>query len=138
MLLRNSIKFLIYHLNIYRSCFSGLIFHIININYSSTNIRGTMGKPMTKGDIVGALAEKMSATKRASSDFLDALVELAYTEAKNDFTIPGLGKITVVERQKRKGRNPSTGKEITIPAKKVVKFKVSKKLQDAVFPPKKK
>ncbi len=93
-------------------------------------------KPMTKSDIVNALAEKLGTTKKLANDFLDEFVKLAYQEAKNDFTIPGLGKVTTSVRQERKGRNPQTGAEITIPAKELVKFKVSKTLQDSVFPPK--
>lgn len=92
-----------------------------------------MAKSMTKTDIVNHLADKLGTTKKTANDFLDEFVQLAYAEAKNDFTIPGLGKITTSTRQERKGRNPQTGAEITIPAKSVVKFKVSKTLQDAVF-----
>ena len=62
-------------------------------------------------------------------------VGLAYKEAKKEFVIPGLGKIHVASRKRRKGRNPATGEEIVIPAKKVVKFRVSKTLSDAVYPP---
>jgi len=92
-----------------------------------------MAKSMTKSDIVNHLADKLGTTKKLANDFLDEFVNLASVEAKNEFTIPGLGKITTSKRQERKGRNPQTGEEITIAAKEVVKFKVSKTLQDAVF-----
>ena len=89
---------------------------------------------MTKGDIAGHLAKKLGTTKKMSTQFLDEFVSLAYSQAKKDFVIPGLGKLHVANRKKRKGRNPATGKEIIIPAKKVVKFKVGKQCQDAVYP----
>ncbi len=94
--------------------------------------------PMTKGQIVEHLAKKLGTTKKVANGFLNELVTLAYKEAKRGFTIPGLGKLHVASRKRRKGRNPATGETIVIPAKKVVKFKVSKTCQDAVYPPKKK
>ena len=51
---------------------------------------------------------------------------LAYAEACNGFTIPGLGKLVVVDRKARLGRNPKTGETIQIPAKKALKFRVAK------------
>ena len=94
-------------------------------------------KPMTKGDIVSHLASKVGTTKKVATEFLDELVNLSYKEAKKDFTIPGLGKLSVANRKKRTGRNPATGETMIIPAKKVLKFKVSKHAQDAVYPPSK-
>lgn len=94
-------------------------------------------KPMTKGDIVDHLSKKLGTTKKLATDFLEELVQLSHKQAKKGFTIPGLGKLTVGKRKARKGRNPQTGAEIKIPAKNVVKFKVAKQAQDAVYPPKK-
>lgn len=94
-------------------------------------------KPMTKSDIVNHLSKKLGTTKKLSTQFLEELVQLAYKEAKKDFTIPGLGKLSVSSRKRRKGRNPATGEEIVIPAKKVLKFRVAKAASDAVVPPKK-
>ena len=91
---------------------------------------------MTKSDIVNHLSKKLGTTKKLSTQFVDEFVGLAYKEAKKDFVIPGLGKLHVASRKRRKGRNPATGEEIVIPAKKVVKFKVSKSCADAVYPPK--
>jgi DNA-binding protein HU-beta len=92
------------------------------------------GKSMTKGEIVTHLSKKLGTTKKQSTEFLDEFVQLAYNQAKKDFVIPGLGKLSVATRKKRKGRNPATGQEIIIPTKKVVKFKVGKACQDAVYP----
>ena len=64
---------------------------------------------------------------------MDALVALAYKNAKNSFTIPGLGKIVLVNRKARMGRNPATGETIKIAAKRVVKFRVAKAAKDAIL-----
>ncbi len=95
------------------------------------------GKSITKGEIVTHLAKKTGTTKKVANQFLDELVKLSYREAKKDFTLPGLGKLTVANRKQRIGRNPATGETMVIPAKKVLKFKVGKQAQDAVFPTKK-
>ncbi|NJO85716.1 MAG: HU family DNA-binding protein, partial [Synechococcaceae cyanobacterium RM1_1_27] len=65
--------------------------------------------------------------------FLDSLCDLAYGEAKKGFTLPGFGKLVLVNRKARMGRNPATGETIKIPAKKVVKFRVAKACKDAIL-----
>ncbi|MBI5598268.1 MAG: HU family DNA-binding protein [Deltaproteobacteria bacterium] len=92
-----------------------------------------MAKPMTKSQIVGHLAEKVGVTKKVVGTFLDEFTGLAYKQAKSSFTIPGIGKLVLVNRKARIGRNPQTGAEIKIPAKKVVKFRVAKACKDAVL-----
>lgn len=96
-----------------------------------------IAKPMTKSQIIDHLSKKTGTTKKLAGQFLEELVSLSYKEAKKAFIIPGLGKLVVASRSKRKGRNPATGEIITIPAKKVVKFRVAKAAKDAIFPPKK-
>lgn len=93
--------------------------------------------PMTKAQIVDHLAAKLGTTKKLSATFLDELSQLAYKNAKKQFTIPGLGKVFTTRTKRRNGRNPATGEKMVIPAKSKVKFRVSKALQDAVYPPKK-
>ncbi|MFH1194348.1 MAG: HU family DNA-binding protein [bacterium] len=83
--------------------------------------------------MIAHLSKKLDQPKKLSEQFLDELVSLTYKEAKKGFVIPGLGKFSVTQRSKRTGRNPQTGATIIIPAKKVVKFKVGKQVQDAVF-----
>jgi DNA-binding protein HU-beta len=90
-------------------------------------------KPMTKGQIVNHLALKTGTTKKVSTQFLEELVALSYKEAKKTFVIPGLGKLVLAQRKKRQGRNPATGAVITIPAKKVLKFRIAKAAKDAVL-----
>jgi DNA-binding protein HU-beta len=92
-----------------------------------------MGKPLTKSQIAEHLAEKSGLTKRAMVEFLDEFAALAYREAKNVFTVPGLGKLKLANRKARIGRNPQTGKAIKIPAKRVVKFRVVKAAKDAIL-----
>ncbi len=92
-----------------------------------------MGKTLTKAQIAEQLAEKSGLTKKAMVQFLDELAALAYREAKNVFTLPGLGKLKLANRKARIGRNPQTGKEIKIPAKRVVKFRVAKAAKDAIL-----
>jgi DNA-binding protein HU-beta len=92
-----------------------------------------MAKPMTKSQLVAKLAEKASLTKRAAAGILHFIAEVAYKEAKNTFTLPGLGKLMLVQRKARMGRNPATGETIRIKAKKVVKFRVAKAAKDAIL-----
>jgi len=92
-----------------------------------------MAKPLTKSQIAAAIADKTGVTKRIATDVMEYIAELAYKNAKNSFTLPGLGKLVLVNRKARLGRNPATGEEIKIPAKKVVKFRVAKACKDAVL-----
>jgi DNA-binding protein HU-beta len=92
-----------------------------------------MAKPMTKTQLVAKLAENASLTKKAAADILDFIAQVAYKEAKNSFTLPGLGKLVLVQRKARMGRNPATGETIKIKAKKVVKFRVAKAAKDAIL-----
>ncbi len=88
---------------------------------------------MSKSEIASAIAEKICVTKKQGVQVLDFLAELAYKNAKNTFTFPGVGKLVLVNRKARKGRNPKTGETIQIPAKKVVKFRVAKAAKDAIL-----
>ena len=90
-------------------------------------------KPMTKSQIVTKLAEESEITKKQAAAVLAELAALAYKQAKNGFTIPGIGKIVLVQRKARMGRNPATGEQIKIAAKKVVKFRVAKAAKDAIL-----
>ena len=92
-----------------------------------------MAKSMTKAQIIDHLAKKTKTTKKLAGEFLDELVQLSYKEAKRDFVLPGLGKLKVAQRQQRMGRNPATGESIVIPARKVLKFRISKAAKDAVL-----
>ena len=92
-----------------------------------------MAKAMTKSQIMTKLAEVTDMKKKEVIGVIDAIVQLAYDEAKNGFTLPGLGKLVLVNRKARWGRNPQTGEKIRIAAKKVVKFRVAKAAKDAIL-----
>ena len=95
-------------------------------------------KPMTKSQLVTELSEKLDISKKDVNGFLDTLTTLAYreTKKKGSFTLPGMGKLVLVKRKARMGRNPATGEAIKIKAKTVVKFRVAKACKDSIIPPK--
>lgn len=92
---------------------------------------------MSKSETLNQLAEKTDLTRKQVAAVLEAQAELAYREAKNGFTIPGVGKLVIQDRKARAGRNPATGETIQIPAKRVLKFRIAKQAKDAVLPKKK-
>jgi len=92
-----------------------------------------MAKALSKSQVASTLAEKVGITKKQSTQFLEELATLAHKNAKNTFTLPGLGKLVLVNRKARIGRNPATGEQIQIPAKRVVKFRVAKAAKDAIL-----
>src|SRR5271157_1866396 len=92
-----------------------------------------MAKALTKSEIATSLAETAGLTKKQAVQALEAIAALAYKNAKNTFTLPGLGKLVLVNRKARVGRNPATGETIQIKAKRVVKFRVAKAAKDAIL-----
>jgi DNA-binding protein HU-beta len=92
-----------------------------------------MPKTLTKSQVIGTIADKCELPKKQINNVLEQLVTLAYKEAKNTFTIPGLGKLVLVNRKARMGRNPQTGQPIKIPAKRVVKFRIAKAAKDSIL-----
>lgn len=92
-----------------------------------------MAKPLTKSQIAANIADTVGITKKQATEALQTLVEMAYKNAKNTFTIPGLGKLVLVNRKARMGRNPATGEQIKIAAKRVVKFRVAKAAKDSIL-----
>ena len=96
-------------------------------------------KPMTKSQIVSHFAEKFELSKKTSSMIIEEVAALAVTETKKtgSFTVPGIGKLVLVKRKARMGRNPQTGKAIKIPAKTVVKMRIAKAAKQAIVPGKK-
>ena len=88
---------------------------------------------MSKSAIVGHFANRFDMKKKEAALVFEELSSLAYKEAKNSFTIPGIGKLVLVNRKARLGRNPKTGETIQIPAKTVVKFRIAKAAKDAIL-----
>jgi DNA-binding protein HU-beta len=90
-------------------------------------------KPLTKTQIIAALADEVGLAKKDVKALLEAQAALACKEAKKGFTLPGIGKLVVVKRKARMGRNPATGEAIKIPAKTVLKFRIAKAAKDAAL-----
>jgi len=93
-----------------------------------------MAKPMTKSQLVTALAEKTESDKKTAGANLDALIQIITDEVSNGgaVTLPGVGKIYCRERPERMVRNPATGEQIKKEADKVVKMTIAKALKDSV------
>ena len=96
-------------------------------------------KPMTKAQIVSHFAGKFEVSKTTAAGIIDEVAALAVSETKKagSFTIPRIGKLVLVKRKARMGRNPGTGEAIKIPAKTVVKMRIAKAAKDAIVPGKK-
>jgi DNA-binding protein HU-beta len=92
-----------------------------------------MANAMSKSQIAAAIADKAGLKKKQAAEILEHLAQLAYKNAKNTFTLPGIGKLKLKNRAARIGRNPATGEQIQIPAKRVVKFTVAKACKDAIL-----
>jgi DNA-binding protein HU-beta len=96
---------------------------------------------MTQTQLVKALVDAVEGiNNKQAKALLAAYSDIAIKETKKNgvFVLPGLGRLVRQERKARMGRNPATGQAIKIPAKKVVKFRVAKAVNDAIVPPKKK
>ena len=93
-------------------------------------------KPMTKSQIVTHFAKEFELSKKMASAIIDEVAALAVSETKKtgSFTIPGIGKLVLVKRKARMGRNPATGEVIKIAAKTVVKMRVAKAAKEAIVP----
>lgn len=95
-----------------------------------------MADRMSKSDAMAAIAKKTDLKKKDVVAVVDELARLAHKEAKNTFQIPGLGIVMLRERPSRKMMmrfGPKAGQEITVPAKKVLKFRFSKAAKDAIL-----
>ena len=92
---------------------------------------------MNKQEIINNIAEKHGITKVAAKQifeqvFDDILAAMMSKKNDNKIQVPGFGSFRIEKRAARMGRNPRTGESIKIPAKQVVKFKVSKTLSDKI------
>lgn len=93
-----------------------------------------MSKPMTKTQLVAAVAEAMGADRKTATAALDAVADVVAREvaAGGTVTLPGIGKIACKARPERQVRNPATGEMVTKAADKQVKIAVAKALKDSV------
>ncbi len=92
-------------------------------------------KPMSKSQVTKYFAEKFEMPKKQAAAILEEVANLAVAQTKKNgvFVIPGIGKAVKAKRKARTGRNPATGEPIKIPAKTVVKLRLSKSFKDAVL-----
>lgn len=93
-----------------------------------------MAKPMTKTQLVAALAEAMDSDKKTAGAALEGLCGIISSEVSGGgaVTLPGIGKIYCRERPERMVRNPATGETIKKEADRVVKMTIAKALKDSV------
>ncbi len=94
------------------------------------------GKSLTKSEIAALLAEKVGITKKQVALLLEAQADLAYQQAKNVFTLPGLGKLKLVDQSPRRVVSQfgaEKGKEYMTPKRKKVKFTISKAAKAAIL-----
>ncbi|TDQ42275.1 HU family DNA-binding protein [Aureibacillus halotolerans] len=89
---------------------------------------------MNKNDLISTVAEKSGLSKKDATSAVEALFSSISEglEKGEKIQLVGFGNFEVRERSERKGRNPQTGKEMTIPASKVPAFKPGKQLKDVV------
>jgi DNA-binding protein HU-beta len=89
---------------------------------------------MTKADLVAAMAKASGGSKVAAERALNSVIEDVFDTLKKGrrVTIGGFGTFMVSRRAERNGRNPRTGKALTIPACRVPRFKPSRTLKDAL------
>jgi len=89
---------------------------------------------MNKAELVDAIASQAGITKVSANEALDATIKAISVSLKKGqkVTLVGFGTFSVAQRKARIGRNPQTGKEIKIAAKKVAKFKAGADLAHAV------
>ncbi|MCF8303015.1 MAG: HU family DNA-binding protein [Bacteroidales bacterium] len=89
---------------------------------------------MNKAELIEAMSSDSGLTKADAKRALDSFIQNTTKALKKGdrVALVGFGTFSVAKRASRKGRNPQTGKEIQIPAKKVAKFKPGAELSDAV------
>ncbi len=95
-----------------------------------------MAKALTKSQIAATVSERVGMTKKQAVQVLDLVAQMAYQQAKNTFTVPGIGKLVLVNRPARTmimQFGPNKGQTVNVPAKKAVKFRVAKAAKDAIL-----
>jgi integration host factor subunit alpha len=91
-------------------------------------------RTLTKANIVQSIAEYNGYSKDESKDIVETLLEIMKRtlESGEDVMISGFGKFCIQDKKKRRGRNPATGDEMILDARRVVSFKCSGKLREMV------
>ena len=89
---------------------------------------------LTKAHIINAISDQIGLTKNHSSEIVEILLELIKKalESGDDVLISRFGKFCVKEKGERRGRNPSTGKDMMMKPRKVVTFRCSARLREKI------
>ncbi|SIN92599.1 integration host factor subunit alpha [Halodesulfovibrio marinisediminis] len=89
------------------------------------------GKTLTKADIVDSIYEKTDRNRAEVKNLVESLLDIMKTAIKKDHAllISGFGKLEAYDKKARKGRNPQTDETITLPPRKVVVFRLSRKFR---------
>jgi integration host factor subunit alpha len=97
-------------------------------------MKDTLLMPLTKSQIINAIADQNGFTRKKSSETVEIILELIKSniESGEDVLISRFGKFCVKEKQERKGRNPATGENMILGPRKVVTFRCSGKLRDRI------
>jgi integration host factor subunit alpha len=95
------------------------------------SLKRTPTMALTKAGMVSMISEVLGFDRKKSTESVEKLLEIIKStiESGEDVLISGFGKFCVNEKSKRKGRNPSTGEDLMLPARKTVTFKCSGKLK---------
>ena len=90
---------------------------------------------MTKSELLSTLAEQTGLKKTEVTGVMDALVKTVYKTLKKEkkIKLEGLGVLQLKDRKARMARNPRTGEMVKVPAKKVVKLRVTKDMKEAIL-----
>ena len=91
-----------------------------------------MPSTLTKADIISSVQTENGYSLRMSSDIVETLLKIIKSTLKSgeDVLISGFGKFNVKDKKERRGRNPATGDDLILPARRVVTFKCSGMLRD--------
>ena len=89
---------------------------------------------LTKSDIAGTISNHTGLPLRQSAEIVESLLEIMKRtlESGEDVLVSGFGKFAIKDKSKRRGRNPATGEAMTLPPRRVVTFKCSGKLRQAI------
>ncbi len=89
---------------------------------------------LTKTEITEKIQKRLNISRTSSYEIMETLLEIIKhtLEKGEDVMISGFGKFCVNEKKERKGRNPATNQEMTLPSRKVVTFKCSGKLRNFI------
>jgi integration host factor subunit alpha len=95
---------------------------------------GSMPGTLTKADLISVIQTENGYSLKKSTDIVETLLEIIKSnlESGEDVLVSGFGKFQVKDKRVRRGRNPATGNDMILPARRVVTFKCAGKLRDRI------